>query len=494
MNQYSLNKLLQQLNINDPDCAVNYTGITTDSRKVKPGDLFIATPGVTSDGRQFISQAIKQGAVAVLAEQDETFSENKKYNNVTVYAIKNLHLSTGSLLNQWFDYASEQLTVVGITGTNGKTSCCFFLAQILQYTGIKTGVVGTVGTGIYPQLLPSQNTTPGIFDLHEILFRWNKQQIPWTVMEVSSHALTQRRVDGVAFDIALFTNISRDHLDFHGSMNNYVQAKAQLFCQPDLKYAIINQDDKYSDVMISNISKKTACITYSLNNKNADIYLQRKQCTHNYTEVLIKTPWGCGEFKTQLFGRFNLYNLAGVIGVLGCADFALHTILSAIEKINYVPGRMTVYGGNNQPLVLVDYAHTPDALSNALLAIKEHHNGKIICIFGCGGDRDRGKRPLMMKAALEYADQVVLTSDNPRFEDPLSIIDDALAAVPPHKKGQIAIIPDRKQAINQTIRNTQKNVAILVAGKGHENYQEIAGIKYHLDDGEIVENALMCNN
>lgn len=467
--------------------------MTTDSRKVKPGDLFIAVPGVLSDGRQFISQAIKQGAVAVLAEQNEIFCVNKKYNNVIVYAIKNLQAHVGSLLHQWFNGASENLTITGITGTNGKTSCCFFLAHILQHVGIKTGVAGTIGTGIYPQLLPSKNTTPSVFDMHKMFSDWVEKNIPWAVMEVSSHALTQRRVDGVVFDIALFTNISRDHLDFHGSMDKYVQAKAQLFCRPGLKYAVINLDDAYADFMINAVAQKTDCITYSLNDSHADIYIQKKQIIHDYTLVSIKTPWGSGVFKTRLFGRFNLYNLAGVIGVLGCAGVALNTMLSVIEQVNYVPGRMTPYGGNKQPLVLVDYAHTPDALSNALSAITERHSGKIICVFGCGGDRDQGKRPLMMKAALKYADQIVLTTDNPRFEDSLKIISDSLSAVPADKKDRINIIPDRKKAITQTILNAEKNVVILIAGKGHENYQEIAGIKYHLDDGEIVQNTLDLN-
>lgn len=490
--RFSLNSLLKTLNTASvPDRDTFYSGIAIDSRKVQPGDLFIAVPGALIDGRYFIQKAIDLGAIAVLAEQNEALPESYNCNGVYVQVIPKLQRSLGDLLHHWFRQSSDKLTVVGVTGTNGKTSCSFFIAQALKQLGLSAGVIGTIGKGVYPDLLPFGNTTPGLFEVHETLQQWVKGSVPWSVIEVTSHALCQGRVDGVHFDTALFTNISRDHLDYHASMDDYVKAKSMLFSKPGLKYAVINIDDVYASVICDAVSDTTQLVSYSLENKQADIYLTECSMTVEGVHSYIVTPWGGGIFKTSLLGRFNLYNLLGVAGVLGCHGFSLADILEAVEKMGNVPGRMAIYGGRPpQPQVIVDYSHTPDALVSALSAIREQHAQGVTCIFGCGGDRDKGKRPLMMKAALDYADHVVLTSDNPRFEDPQQIINDALAAVPEKDMDRVTIDIDRKKAIENAIFDAKATDVVFLAGKGHEDYQDIQGIKHHLDDSEEVKKAL----
>ena len=491
-NMHVLNTLLQRLNYEgEAKYPVLYSGIVMNSQQVSYGDVFLAVMGESTDGRTFIQQAIERGAVAVLAERDQNLCTSYEQEGVVVYAINNLHAYVGDIFNHWFCSPSSHLQVIGVTGTNGKTSCSFFLAQALKYLGELAGVIGTVGKGIYPDLVPFGNTTPGTYEVHETLSHWVNQKTAWAVMEVTSHALVQRRVDGVSFDTALFTNISRDHLDYHPSMYAYVKAKSALFSKPGLKYAVINIDDEYSQVMYNAVDKSTRMISYSLADGQADIYLTDCKVSNKGTEARIVTPWGKGIFTTSLFGRFNLYNLLGVIGVLGAHDFLLSDVLAAVAVMGNVPGRMAVYGGQeNLPRVVVDYSHTPDALANALSAIREQHAQGITCIFGCGGDRDRGKRPLMMKAALDYADHIVLTSDNPRFEDPKQIINDALEWVSNADSTRITVEPDRKQAIKQAILKSNATDVVFIAGKGHEDYQEIKGVKYHLDDSEEALSAL----
>jgi len=491
---YSLKALLKQMGIIGNHISdVQYNNIALDSRKVMPGNLFIAVPGDTADGRQFIDQAIDKGAVAVLAQQDNLLVTSYVHNKIPIYAIHSLLNQLGDTLHQWFQKPSEKLISVGITGTNGKTSCSIFLAQALQSLNISAGVMGTIGKGIYPHLSASGNTTPGLLDVHTTMAEWVNKNVPWALMEVTSHALCQRRVDGVQFDTALYTNMSRDHLDYHQTMEAYIEAKSQLFSFPTLKHAVINIDDDYAKVMINHLKPNVNLLTYSIKNTDADIYLKKHTMAQKNVEAWLVSPWGEGAFSTQLFGRFNLYNLLGVIGVLGAHAISINDLLAVIPQMGRVPGRMAVYGkSHEQPQVIVDYSHTPDALKNALQAIKEHGSQRIICVFGCGGDRDRGKRPLMMKVALNYADHIVVTSDNPRFENPKKIIDEVIHGVSTKDKSRITISEDRKEAIKQAILQAKPEDIVLVAGKGHENYQDIKGTKYHLDDTEEVEKALKC--
>ena len=476
--------------------------LVTDSRKVKPETVFIAVPGVERDGRDFITLAIEQGAVAILAEKDALLPDTYEYKNITVYAIAGLKANLGDLIDNWFGSPSGNLNCVGITGTNGKTSCSFFLADILNISGYSAGVMGTLGKGIFPELDLFGNTTPDVLSVHGMLADLVRKKINWSVMEVTSHALSQGRVDGVRFDAALFTNLSRDHLDYHQSMQQYAEEKARLFASPGLRYAVINLDDDYADMMRSVLAEPTECVTFSLENSSADIYLEDIKTVKSSTSALVTTPWGSGRLNTKSAGRFNLYNLLGVIGILGCYQFPLEGILNAVPALSDVPGRMNVYGHDGQPGVIVDYAHTPDALANALMSIREGHRallsndnednkqGRLICVFGCGGNRDAGKRSLMLSAALKQADEIVLTSDNPRFEDPEMIIQDILNGITEKERHCISVIVDRRQAIRETILAADVNDIILVAGKGHEAYQEVRGQHYHFDDGEEVKMAL----
>ena len=476
--------------------------LVTDSRKVKPGTVFIAVPGVERDGRDFITQAVDKEAVAILAEKDALLPETYQYKSTTVYAIADLKVNLGNLIDNWFGSPSGNLNCIGITGTNGKTSCSFFLADILNISGCSAGMMGTLGKGVFPELDLFGNTTPDVLSVHGMLADLVEKKINWSVMEVTSHALSQGRVDGVRFDAALFTNLSRDHLDYHQTMRQYAEEKARLFASRGLRYAVINLDDDYADMMRSVLAEHTECITYSLEDSSADIYLEDIKTTKSGTSALVITPRGRGKLNTKSAGRFNLYNLLGVIGILGCYKFPLQNVLSAVPALSNVPGRMNVYGDDGQPGVIVDYAHTPDALANALMSIRESHRallshdnedkkqGQLICLFGCGGNRDAGKRSFMLSAALKQADKVVLTSDNPRFEDPEMIIQDILSGVTERERHRISVIVERRQAIRETILAAGVKDIILVAGKGHEAYQEVKGQHYHFDDGEEVKMAL----
>ncbi len=491
--QRSLNGLLHLFGVkNKISDDIYYKHFHVDSRKIKPGWVFFAVNGEAVDGRDFIPQAIDNGAIAVVAEKSAMLPDSYESKGVMVYVVNELGKKIGKGLAQLFKNPSNHMKVTGITGTNGKTSCSFFLAQILTLLSVRAGVIGTIGNGIYPDLEISDNTTPNSYEIQSTLSQWVTEDISQTVMEVSSHALCQGRVDGVCFETALFTNISHDHLDYHKTMQAYVNAKLQLFRASKLKNAVINIDDVYGTAFIKAVPESANIVTYALTDRSADIYLENIQRNGADTRANITTPWGKGLFVTSLYGKFNLYNVLGIIGVLGCQGIATPKILNAIKVLGNVPGRMEVYGKANQtPMVIVDYAHTPDALKNALSAIREQHQQKIICVFGCGGDRDRGKRALMMDVALTHADAIILTNDNPRFEAPDQIIEDAMATVDARSANRVKVIKERGKAIRYSIIKAKPSDVILIAGKGHENYQEICGVKYNFDDREKIKKTLL---
>ncbi len=469
-------------------------GIKEDSREIKEGDLFVARPGLESDGRRYISQAINKGALAVLVEdfQVEQFVQTN-LTTVPVFKASNLADNLGLLAATFYQHPSKEVTVIGITGTNGKTTCAQMTAHVLESMGHKTGVMGTMGNGRYGDLVPTSNTTLDAISVHEHMANFRDQEMAYVVMEVSSHALDQGRVNEVAFDLAAFTNLSRDHLDYHGDMISYANAKKLLFKWPTLKHAVINADDAIGIEILNELDNEISRYSFSITAINAQepdisVYTESVDFSDMGVRAELVTPWQEIALQTQLMGQFNLCNCLAVVTMLGALDFPLDDVIKGIASMKPVAGRMECFGVKHSPLVVVDYAHTPDALKHALNALKPHTQHRLWCIVGCGGDRDRGKRPQMASIAEEYADYVVLTADNPRSEDVMDIINEMKQGLSPVSDSIIE--PDRKQAIETTITRAVIGDVVLVAGKGHEAYQHVGKERLPFSDVETVEQLL----
>ncbi len=464
------------------------TGIALDSRMVQPGDLFLALRGSRADGREFIDAAIGKGAVAVIGES-LTGARMEIRQRVPLIAMPDLRQRAGEIAARFHGNPSAAMRVIGITGTNGKTSCSHFLAQALDDLS-PTGVIGTLGNGLFGDLEESGNTTPDPVSLQSWLARFRDQEVNDVVMEVSSHALEQGRVQGVCFAAALFTNLSRDHLDYHGSMARYGAAKRKLFSMPGLRRAIINADDKFGREMLGDLAKKMKVCGYTLEGRQTAARMVAGSELHldsTGLQMKIRTPWGDGVLTSSLLGRFNASNLLAVLATLLMLDMPLERALLRLSRLAPVPGRMESFGGGRVPLVVVDYAHTPDALEQVLVALREH-GGRLWCVFGCGGERDRGKRALMGAVAGRHADQVVITDDNPRSEEAAAIVNDILAGVPGYI--DVEICHDRAAAITEAIRRASASDVVLVAGKGHEQFQQIGNQKYPFCDRDVVQRVL----
>lgn len=476
---------------------VQVTRLVTDSRLVRPGDTFVAYPGEQADGRQFIAQAIAGGANAVIWEaHGYTWDAAWQLPNL---AVRDLRHHAGTIADVVYDHPSRQLWTVGVTGTNGKTSCSHWIAQSLGALGRKAALVGTLGNGFPGALQPTLNTTPDAIRLHGLFAEYRQQGAQAVVMEVSSHALAQGRVNGVQFDVALLTNLSRDHLDYHGDMQNYALTKRRLFDWQQLKYAVLNLDDRFgSELAMQLQDRELEVIAYGLSEDALEqaerlglrmVYgsLQRMS---GGLELRLHTSWGGAALHSGLIGRFNASNLLGALAVLLVSGVALEDAVRELEKVGAVPGRMQSFGGGERPTVVVDYAHTPDALEKVLQALREVADaggGKLICVFGCGGDRDRGKRPMMGSVASKLADACIVTSDNPRNEEPDEII---AAIVTGMDRWNYQIVAEREQAITRAVSSARVEDTVLVAGKGHEEYQEIRGVRHPFSDGEVVRQAL----
>ncbi len=491
----NLNDLLADYITDDKFNDITITGLSLDSRSIKKNNLFIAIKGETVNGIEFINNAIEKGAAAVLWEADAAI-EAIKINwrktsadiNVPIIAIENLSQLLGEFADSFFESPSKQISVCGITGTNGKTSCADFIAQMISVDE-PCGLLGTLGKGVYPDLKETGYTTPDAITCHQWLADIKSSQTKYAVMEVSSHALTQGRVNGIHFDCAVFTNVSRDHLDFHGDMESYIDAKTKLFEFPNLKNAIINVDDEAGRNIADNLSTNVRCIRYGLNESFIpDVYGYELELNQDGLNMKVKTPWGEGQLTSPIMGHFNASNLLAVLSVLLLKGIELDDALNRLSKIESVPGRMQRFGGDQTPLVIVDFAHTPDALEQVLITLREHTEQNLWCVFGCGGDRDKGKRPLMGSIAEDKADYVVLTNDNPRSETPEKIIEEIKAGM----KGteNISVESDRHNAITFAISNAKAGDVILIAGKGHENYQLIGDKKYPFNDVEEVKQQL----
>lgn len=462
--------------------------LTLDSRQVRPGSLFLAVPGVHHDGREHIGQALQAGAIAVAYEcADGLYTEevSRFGNQAAMVPVAGLAQQLSAIAGRFFHEPSHNLGLVGITGTNGKTSVSQMLAQALSSMGKPCGVIGTLGSGLLPQLTDHGMTTPDAVSVQRQLAEMHDQGAGWVCMEVSSHALEQGRVAALEFDLAVFTNLSRDHLDYHGDMAHYAAAKAKLFDRP-LQAAIINLDDAFGLELIERSPSR--CFTYSLSNPKADLYCSTIEYTSSGIRAALHTARRNATLESALLGEFNLANLLAVIGTLLALEVRLDRAVALAADLTPPAGRMQRLGGGDRPLVVIDYAHTPDALEKALAAVRAHVQGNLTCVFGCGGDRDNGKRPLMGQIAERNADRVLVTDDNPRSESSQHIIDQILAGM--QRPESVSVTANRAEAIRTSILQAQAGDVILLAGKGHETYQEIDGVRHPFSDIEQAANAL----
>ncbi len=495
--QYSmnLNDLLNSYITDDKFNDINITGLSLDSREVKEKHLFIAIKGETVNGIEFINNAIEKGAAAVLWEADiavDAIKINWRKTtsdiNVPIIAIENLSLLAGKFADSFYGSPSEQISVCGITGTNGKTSCADFIAQMMSVDA-PCGVMGTLGSGLYPDLKGTGFTTPDAITCHQWLADIKSNNAKFAVMEVSSHALIQGRVNGIRFDSAIFTNLSRDHLDFHGDMESYAKAKSKLFNFAGLKNAIINVDDEAGRNIADDLASNVHCIRYGLNKTfNPDVYGFNVELDQHGLSMQVSTPWGNGQLNAPVMGDFNASNLLAVLSVMLLQGIEFNEVLKRLTTIKSVVGRMQRFGSDNTPLVIVDFAHTPDALKQALTSLRQHTENNLWCVFGCGGDRDKGKRPLMGRIAEDKADYIILTNDNPRSEAAAEIIKDIKSGI--KNVTNVTIEQDRHAAINFAISQAKAGDVVLIAGKGHENYQIVGDTKYPFNDAEEVKHNL----
>jgi UDP-N-acetylmuramoyl-L-alanyl-D-glutamate--2,6-diaminopimelate ligase len=463
--------------------------ITSDSRDVREGDAFAAYPGTRHDGRAFIDDAIARGAGAVLWETHR-FHWNHAW-KLPHLPLEDLKAKLGTIADFVYGHPSRDLWMVGVTGTNGKTSCAHWIATGLDAAGRKSAVLGTLGNGLLGSLSPASNTTPDAALLHESLAALKTAGAEAVAMEVSSHGLDQGRVNGVAFDIALFTNLSRDHLDYHGTMGAYGAAKAKLLAWPGLRAAVINADDPFGQSLIESArAKGRKVLTYGFG--AVDIGGARLTPSSSGLAFHVETPWGKGEVETGLVGAFNASNLLGVLGVLLISGVEFEQALGFVARVEAPPGRMQRSGGGRAPLVVVDYAHTPDALEKVLTALRPAvvSGGELVCLFGCGGERDRGKRPAMGRIAGELADRVIITSDNPRSEDPETIASEIVHGIRETGNRRYGVQLDRAAAIASAISHAHVGDVVLLAGKGHEPYQETAGERAPFLDWDHATRAL----
>ena len=477
-----------------PDIQV--TGVALDSRQVKAGDVFMALRGTVVDGREFIDAAINGGAAVVLADGDVLGSEER--NGVQVVTVPGLAARVGEIAARFYGHPSESMYLVGVTGTNGKSTCAYLASQLLARHFGSAAVMGTIGNGVWTDdvisLQETGLTTPDPVRLQHDYAQFYAQGARAAAMEVSSHSLSQGRVHGLVFDTAVFTNLTRDHLDYHGNMAAYGAAKEKLFGLPKLKRGVINIDDPFGAQMVERCKLRgLKVITYGL--QSGDLQVRNLKRLDDGFAVDLISPWGEGELRAPLIGDFNIHNALAVVAAVAAGGMPLADILAEFPKIQPVPGRMERVASGGESVeeinVLVDYAHTPDALRAALEAARPYCRGKLWCVFGCGGDRDNGKRAPMGRIAVELADHAVVTSDNPRGEDPQSIVDEILKGIDGGADGDRCTVKlDRAEAIRYAIGKAAAGDTVLIAGKGHEDYQLIAGEKLHFCDREQAAQAL----
>jgi len=450
-------------------------GICFDTRKLKHGDLFVAVRGYEQDGHKYIGAAIKMGAACVICEDipDE---------NVPYVLVGNTRRALALICATWFGRPADSVKLIGVTGTNGKTTVTSLLKCVIEIcTGSKVGLIGTSGNMIGDRHLPAKYTTPDAYELHELLALMVKEGCEMVVMEVSSHALFLDRVYGIQFDVGVFTNLTQDHMDFHGTMNAYAASKSILFANS--KNSAINLDDKYAQVMIDNAAGNV--FTYAIEDDKADLVAKEVRLYAEKITFCALTIGNLIRVELSIPGVFSVYNALAVVSASLLLGFDIDCITTALPMCKGVKGRAEVVPTNKDYTVIIDYAHTPDALEKIILAVKNTAQGRVVTLFGCGGDRDKTKRPLMGATAAEHSDFVIVTSDNPRTEDAGKIIADILEGMP-DKKSSYIVIENRREAIKWALDNAQAGDIIILAGKGHETYQIIGKDKYDFDERVIV--------
>ncbi len=464
----------------DPDIS----SIENDNRKVSQGSLFICIKGYTVDGHDFAEAAVEQGAVAVLAERPLAL-------NVPVIVVEDTRRAMAVLADAFYGQPSHKLHLIGITGTNGKTTTSHLIEKILADAGQATGLIGTMYTKIGDMQLETKNTTPESLTLQRTFHQMVEAGVQTAVMEVSSHSLVEGRVHGTDFDVAVFTNLTQDHLDYHQTMEEYKRAKSLLFSQlgntyqyEKPKYAVLNVDDEASNMYMESTSAHI--LTYGIDNK-ANLQAVNIHMSAKGTEFELLSPFGVHKVSIQLIGKFSVYNVLASLGAALCSGYPLERAIASLESVKGVAGRFELVQAGQEFTVIVDYAHTPDSLENVLKTIKQFAKGKISVVVGCGGDRDRTKRPLMAQIACEYSDRAIFTSDNPRSEDPSSILKDMESGV---EGKDYEVIVDRKEAIQQAVQGAHADDIILIAGKGHETYQIIGDKVFDFDDRFIAKEAI----
>jgi UDP-N-acetylmuramoyl-L-alanyl-D-glutamate--2,6-diaminopimelate ligase len=486
----SLSTLLQGIVAVPSVFDVTIHGLKTDSREVASGDAFVALSGTSTPADFYVDAAIKAGAAVILMESDQA-GECSERLGALVVPVVGLRGLVGALADRFFEHPSQRLRLIGVTGTNGKTSVCHYVAQLLKETGTPCGILGTLGYGMPGALHPATHTTPDSVQVNRVLSRILKQNGRAAVMEVSSHALDQGRIDNLTMTGAVFTNLTRDHLDYHGSMEAYGEAKARLFEREELHFSVINFDDPFGRQLFDQLAGKCDRVRYSLHEAQTELWLREFRATDEGFEAEIDGEWGRFVISVPLMGSFNASNVLAAMATVLTLGVPVERAQQAVARLTPPPGRLERFGGVSGVRVVVDYAHTPDALANALAALRPHVAGDLICVFGCGGDRDAGKRPEMAREAEKQANRIVVTDDNPRSEDPAAITHDIVAGFRDPEK--VAVIHDRAEAIQAAIRTATPDDLVLIAGKGHETYQEIAGQKYPFSDAEHVRHILKLN-
>ncbi|OYD06616.1 UDP-N-acetylmuramoyl-L-alanyl-D-glutamate--2,6-diaminopimelate ligase [Paludifilum halophilum] len=473
------------------DAEVEITGIETDSRKLKPGDLFIALRGFSVDGHRFVSQAVERGAAAVMVEEDAEVPAD-----VPQVCVPDTRRAMAVVAAVFFRHPTRDLKLLGVTGTNGKTTTAHLIRHLLQSGGDDTGLIGTIHMQIGEDIYPVKNTTPESVDLQRSFRKMADAGCRYAVIEASSHALDMGRTWGCEFRTAIFTNLTQDHLDYHETMERYRDAKGLLFSQLGNRYedsgddgnlAVLNADDPVS----AHYARMTPAqvITYGIE-KKADVRAENIRFHPGGTCFTLSTWMGDVEIDMKLMGTFSVYNALAASTVALAEGMTPDAVRDALQRMEGVDGRFQRVDAGQSYTVLVDYAHTPDSLKNVLATIREFAEGAVTCVVGCGGDRDRTKRPLMASIAAEYSDKVVITSDNPRTEDPQRIIEDMMEGLKEVPEEKYTAVLDREAAIRRAVEEAEDRDVILIAGKGHETYQEVNGVRYDFDDRETARKAI----
>lgn len=473
------------------DVSLNVTGLSYDSRKIKKDFLFFAIEGTHLNGSDFAKQAVDNGAICIVSNRE---IKNLPVTNIIVDNVLDVMSKVSA---KFYDYPDKKLTIIAVTGTNGKTSITYMAESVFKKFGIKTGVIGTINYRYADVVIDAPNTTPQALDLFKMMSDMVSKNIKYLIMEVSSHSLVLGRVKDIEFDIAVWTNLTQDHLDFHKNIENYFEAKQILFAslknnsKNNKKYAIINSDDFYGKKLIDKLDKTINLITYSVEDKRADVNADNLNLTNIGSSFELKSGYGNKKINISHIGIHNVYNILAVFCICITNNFNFDKLTDEIQNTILAPGRFEKIVSDKKGItVIVDYAHTDDALKNVIYAIKNLHPARIITVFGCGGNRDKTKRPKMAKAACSLSDFVFITSDNPREEDPVEIINDIEKGAKDTGKNNYKIVVDRKQAIKQAIYFAQKGDIVLLAGKGHETYQIIGRQKIHFDDRQEAKEVL----